>query len=184
MHPTDEHLARKAQKGDKKAVEILYERYVRAIHRFCWYQLHDTYVAQDLTQDIFVEMVHSLPSFEGKGSFKNWIYAIAKHLVLAHLRKKYNLPQTQLTDWIPDPNNSSWIDPDEKKQKQHKQRVLQVLLSNLSKNERQLLTLSYVQNYTSKEVARVTGRTPESVRVAIHRALKKLRRLVESYEQF
>lgn len=175
---TDEELVKNALNHDMSAVEKLYDRYIEPMYRFCWYQLHDEQVAQDLTQDIFVEMIHSLKSFSFSGSFKNWLYTIAKRLVCHHLREKYQLPKTTLGDWIPDEDNSDWIDPDEERQQGVKRATVDALLSVLKPAEQEAITLVYLQNYSSKEAGVVTGRTPESIRVLVHRALKKLQKKV------
>lgn len=175
--PSDEQLVQRARTHDTQAIAALYDRYVSALYRFCMYQLHDTSVAQDLTQDVFIDMIHSLPTFRGTGSFKNWLYTIAKRKVLGFLKEKYQLPKSSLGDWIPDSSNDAWIDPDETRQTQQKESAVQKLLHLLTAPERKAIELVYLHNYTSKEAARVTGRTPESIRVLVHRAIKKLARL-------
>lgn len=167
-------LITKAIAGNSEAVGQLYDRYVKAIHRFFWYQLHDNSLAEDLTQDTFIEMIHSLHSFSGNGSLKNWLYSIAKRQLLHHLERKYKLPEEKLTDWLPDDANDL-IDPDEEKQQRAKERTLHTLIATLSPEEQKLIKLVHLHGYTSKEAGKVTGKTPISIRVALSRALKKLR---------
>lgn len=172
---TDEDLIRKALRGNQSAIGSLYDRYVAAIYRYCWYQIHDEALAQDLTQDVFVQMIHSLRSFSFTGSFKNWLYTIAKRVVFDYLEEKYKFPKTTLGEWIPDEKPDDWIDPDEEKQQRVKERLVTALLSVVKPEEKEIIKLVYLQNYTSREAGAVTGRTPESVRVIIHRALQKIR---------
>lgn len=169
---SDEKLVSQAVHGDEQSMSRLYDRYAQAIFRYCFYQLGDEAIAQDLMQDTFVEVIHSLRTFNFTGSFKSWIYTIAKRLVFAQLREKYRLPKTILHDWLPAPQDPDWID--EKFQAQKKEKAVKKLLSRLKPKERQVIELTYLQQLTSKEAGAVTGRTPESVRVIVHRAIKKL----------
>ncbi len=172
-HAPDEQLVRAALTGKAPAVAMLYDRYAQAMFRYCLYQLGDEALAKDLMQDVFVEMIHSLRSFSFQGSFKNWLYTIAKRQVLAALRQKYQLPKSSLGDWIPSlTGDPAWIDP--KKQDDKKQQTVNLLLKSLKPQERTLIELTYLRGFSSREAASVTGRTPESVRVTVHRALKKL----------
>ncbi len=170
----DSAIVSLAKRGNQDAFATLYKRYVDAIHRFCWYQLHDEDQALDCTQQTFVEVIKSLKSFSGSGSVKNWIYAIAKRQVLQVIREKYQLPSEPLGEWIIDEQNPDWVDPDAQVQQTHHEHVVEKLLQQVSNDEATLLRLVYLQGYTSREAGAVTGKTPESVRVILHRAIKKL----------
>ncbi|PWU22755.1 hypothetical protein C5B42_05180 [Candidatus Cerribacteria bacterium 'Amazon FNV 2010 28 9'] len=172
--PTDEQLAHRAATGNQDAISLLFERYSEAIYRFCFFQLRDSELASDLTQDTFIEMVHSLKTFSHTGSFKNWLYMIAKRQILHAIREKYECPKAEFGDWLPDESNANWID--EKEQQKLREETVATLLSTVSPIEAQILQLLYCDGYTSKEAATVTGKTPESVRVIAHRAIGKLRK--------
>lgn len=171
---TDEELIRQAQRGGRTAISALYEQYVDAMHRFFWYQFHDNTVAEDLTQDTFVEMIHSLPSYQGNGSVKNWIYAIAKRQALHFLSEKYNIPKESLQDWVPD--DAQLIDPDEKVQQETNRKRVEKLLETLPAKDREAIQLTKLRGLSSGEASKVTGDAPLSIRVRVHRALKKLRK--------
>jgi RNA polymerase sigma-70 factor (ECF subfamily) len=163
-----------AQHGDRHSIGELYEQYVDPIHRFFWYQFHDNTIAEDLTQDTFVELIHSLPSYRGDGSAKNWIYAIAKRQALHFLQEKYRIPKETLPDWLPD--DDTLIDPDEQRQHEANRRRVEMLLQSLSKEDRKVVELTKLRGLSSTEAASVTGDTPVSIRVRVHRALKKLQK--------
>src|SRR5258708_28290922 len=174
---TDETLVRKALRGDEHAVATLYDRYSLAMFRYCFYQLGDEKQAEDLMQDAFVEMIHSLKSFSFQGSFKKWLYTIAKRQVLSAIRQKYQLPKAILGDWVAASEEADWID--EEKQQAVKEKTIQKLLHRLRPDERKAIELTHLRGYTSREAAAVTGKTPESIRVSVHRALKKLAHLYD-----
>jgi len=97
---------------------------------------------------------------------------IAKHVLAKWLRSKYDLPTTQLFDNLSQPEES--IDPE--KQSQVVVRV-EKLLSTLSKTEREVISLRFLQNYTTKEVAIKLNISVSNVKVITHRTLKKLQNM-------
>lgn len=167
----DQQLLELAKNGHAEAVSLLYRKYVDAVYRFCYWQTNQrAELAEDLTQDTFVEMVKSLSTWRGQGSFRNWLYTIAKRQIARWLRKQYQLPTTPLFDQLPQPEEL--IDP------QHQQRRLnQVsqLLESLPETESQVLQLRYLNNYSVAEVAKKLELSVSNVKVIAHRALKKLK---------
>ena len=72
-----EALIRRAQRGDSTAVTELYEMHVEQIYRYVAYRVPDN-EAEDITSDVFINMVESLPSFTYTGApFEAWLYRIA-----------------------------------------------------------------------------------------------------------
>lgn len=175
MAKSDTDLVRDALAGNQAAISAIYERYGQAMYRYCFYQLGDSEQAADLAQDVFIAMIHSLKTFSFNGSFKNWLYTIAKRQVNKQLREKYNLPKASLEDWLPGADDSDWLDPD--RSQEIRDRQVKKLLSLLSPTEALILTLTQLRGYSSKEAAAVTGKTPESIRVIVHRTIKKLAKL-------
>ena len=169
---TDEQLVRLAGDGVQDAVAELYEKYVDAIYRFCYWQTNQSADAEDLTSDIMLDMAKGLKNFAGKSSFKNWLYAIAKNHLAHWLRRKYELPLIPLDETIE--NSSRWIDPEEQ---EGSRRRLASLFKKLSLREQKLLTLRYLRGYTVAETAKSLKLSTGNVKVLTHRALTKLRQL-------
>lgn len=169
----DNQLITLAQNGSQEAIATLYEKYVDAIYRFFWWQTNrNVEVAEDLTQDIFLEMAKSINKFNNQGKFKNWLYTIAKRQLSAWLKQKYDLPKEALFDNLALPENS--IDPEKQNQTIKK---VEKLLGKLSEVERSVVVLRYLKNYSVKETAQELKLTASNVKVIAHRALKKLRQM-------
>jgi len=120
----------------------------------------------------FFEVVKSLPRFTFKGSFKNWIYTIAKRQLNTWLRRRYQLPQQQLLANIED--NADWIDP---KLQSKKVILLETLLVKIKNQEQLVLRLRYLQNLSVRETAENLSISESNVKVIAHRAIKKLQLL-------
>lgn len=172
----DFDLIKHAQDGNTTALAQLYDRYVDAIYRFCFWQTgRAKEVAEDLTQDVFLEMTKSIHKFKYKGSFKNWLYTIAKRKVTAWVREKYNLPQLPLFDTVQAAED--WIDPAEQEKKKIQ---AEKLLSLLEKTEEQVIRLRYLKTLSVRETASELSITETNVKVITHRALNKLKELAKN----
>jgi RNA polymerase sigma-70 factor (ECF subfamily) len=173
MQDPDLVLVQMAKDGHQAGLENLYRKYVEPIYRFCYWQTNRSQDAEDLTQDIFIEMAKSVRTFKGTASFKNWLYVIAKRQIAQWIKKKYDLPMFPLFDEIPEPEN--WIDPDNQ---QLKKASLTQLLDLLSSPEQAVLTARYLENLSVVETATKLKLSLANVKVLTHRALKKLQQKV------
>ena len=75
--------------GDEAALQILVERYQKALYAFIYRQVGDVEDAADLTQKAFVNVFLKAKQFEGKASFKTWLYQIAVNLCKNHFRANH-----------------------------------------------------------------------------------------------
>ncbi|MFF4319342.1 sigma-70 family RNA polymerase sigma factor [Streptomyces sp. NPDC001568] len=93
-------LALAARDGDP----VKTDRFVRALHRDVWryvaYLSSDSQAADDLTQDVFLRALRSLPRFEGRSSARTWLLSIARRTVVDSHRHAAARPRTaDRTDW-------------------------------------------------------------------------------------
>ncbi|PIR75566.1 MAG: hypothetical protein CO030_02135 [Candidatus Magasanikbacteria bacterium CG_4_9_14_0_2_um_filter_42_11] len=78
-----------ATHGDREAFGQLYDLYIKEIYRFVYYKTHQKETAADITADIFVKALHKIDTFDAmKGSFRTWLYTIARSAVIDHYRTK------------------------------------------------------------------------------------------------
>jgi len=170
---TDTQLIKLAQAGHQDAVAQLYEKYVEAIYRYCYWQTNrNKEEAEDLTQDVFIQMAKSIKNFKGEGSFKNWLYTIAKRQVNKWISRKYDATMTPLFDNIVE--TEEYIDPVEQEKKVS---LLNDIISNLKPRAQKILKLRFLRNYTVSETALAVGVTESNVKVITHRALRQLQGL-------
>src|SRR6266478_8657692 len=80
--PEDQNLVPRARAGDRKALEDLIERHQAWIYNIALRMLYHPQDAEDATQEILVKAVTALSSFEGRSSFRTWLYRIAVNHVL------------------------------------------------------------------------------------------------------
>jgi RNA polymerase sigma-70 factor (ECF subfamily) len=85
---SDLELAKAAASGDALAFEKLYEQYNRRVYSLCLRMLGDQSAAEDLTQDVFLQVYRKIGSFRGDSAFTTWLHRLTVNQVLMHLRKR------------------------------------------------------------------------------------------------
>ena len=84
----DFDLAQSASKGDMVAFEELYKRHHRRVYSICLRMLQNTSEAEDLTQDVFIQLYRKIGSFRGDSAFTTWLHRMTVNQVLMHFRKR------------------------------------------------------------------------------------------------
>ncbi len=160
-----------AQSGDWAALEALYEYFFEPLYRFCYWQCQDEATAEDLTSETMMEMVKSIQRYSNKGSFKNWLYTIAKRKVFRWIRQhKYCEVKVDFSAWE-FPDSICLIDPENEAKKA---KYLDTLLSVLPDLQKTILELRYLDKLSVKEVAKQLSLSENQVKVYALRAKKKV----------
>ena len=94
LRQPDEALLRSAQRGDETAFAQLMRDYELPIFNYVLHSVGNYHLAEDLTQDIFLRALRSLPGFSFRSKFTTWLFAIAKNRILDELRTNGRRPST------------------------------------------------------------------------------------------
>lgn len=84
---TDEQLIQWVADGDSSCLATLFERHHRAVYQFILQITRHRAQSEDLVQDVFLKILRKAKSFRGEGSFKAWMFNIARNITLDYLRK-------------------------------------------------------------------------------------------------
>ena len=83
----------------KELLAELFDRYHQDVYTYLYRLCHDVSLAEDLTSEVFVEVVRSIAAFRGRSDIKTWMFSIARHQWYQHLRrKKRQIPTESLHD--------------------------------------------------------------------------------------
>ena len=85
---SDEQLIEWIARGDRSCLGTLFERHHRALFNFVFQMTRNAALAEDLVQETFLRMLKAAGSFRGDGSFKSWMFHIARNQVYDHLRRE------------------------------------------------------------------------------------------------
>lgn len=167
-----------AQKGDKDAFSKIYRMFSRRIFRYCFLNLHDHDLAQDISQETFIKAWKNLPSFShfAGGSFQAYLFKIAKNSIIDFSRKK---KETSLEGAMEIEANEK---PDENLVREETSKKVWEALSLLKEEEKQIVILRYFEELSFTEISKVLGIREGALRVKIHRVLKKMKEVLEETE--
>jgi RNA polymerase sigma-70 factor, ECF subfamily len=168
----------RAQQGDHAAFEAIYNQFAEGLFRYLYSRCGDATLAEELLGELWVRVVERLPAFrfpagEPGAAFAGWLYRIARNLVIDNGRRvaSRGVPLAEtLSSTEPQPEEQL-IARDEKEE-------LRGAFEQLTEDQREVLLLRFVEERSSAEVARLTGRSEGAVKVMQHRALDSLARLM------
>ncbi|OGD86740.1 hypothetical protein A2870_02775 [Candidatus Curtissbacteria bacterium RIFCSPHIGHO2_01_FULL_41_11] len=169
------NLITRAQKGDHEAFGQIYGIFYGRIFRYCKFNTYQEEIAQDICQETFLKAWAKLPLFSQKGgSFQAYLFKIARNLII-DLSRKHKEEQLQKHQEI-----ASAEDLEEKVEKRENIAKVQKALSQLEELDRQIIILNYFEDMTGREVAKIVGIREGNLRVKTHRALKKLKEILQT----
>ncbi len=172
---TDKNLVEKA-KADRQAFASLYQKYSEKVFNYFWYRLnHDSEVAQDLMQDVFLRAFNDLSRFKDQSySYLTYLLKISHNLLVDYYKKPKDVSLDELAvdipDDVPEEVTQHLEDCDKEKAK-----VLWQEIQTLSLHDRDILLLFYRKNLKIAEIAKIKGRSTNAIKLALSRARKKLK---------
>ena len=157
-------------------LEWLYIDCYDRIYRFCVYRLFDKQKAEDLTSAVFLHAARNIRSVNNTTAqgYRNWLYAVAVNqtntFIRKHLRKKKffeNLLASQCDQCcITDHSHLDWPH-------------LHKAISTLSPKEQAVITLRFFEQMPHSQIAAILNEKEPGIRTALHRSLKKLKKIIE-----
>lgn len=170
----------------KIAFDKIYDSYHQDLYRFIFYMVKNKEVTEDLLQEVYIKILKSYESFEGKSSQKTWLFSIARHTTIDYFRsqKRKRSHILNLFDWsekgdyIPDENPL----PEELVMKSERERQIYSFLDQCTVDQKSVLILRFIQSFSIKETAEILNFSESKVKTTQHRGLKKLRELLDHKE--
>jgi RNA polymerase sigma-70 factor, ECF subfamily len=174
---SDEALLGSIAKGDRNAMRLLFVRHNLRIYRFILRIVGNEVTAEDLVNEVFIEVWRSAHRFEARSQVTTWILGIARFKALSTLRQR---PSEALDDDFVESIEDSADNPEMAVQKADRSAVLQTCLKQLSNTHRQVIDLIYYHGQSIEEVARITGIPENTVKTRAFHARKRLAELIEA----
>ena len=170
-----------AQKGDPRCFESLYNRHRRHVYSLCLRMSRNTAEAEDLTQEVFLQLFRKVSTFRGDSAFSTWLHRVAVNVVLMHLRKKsLPLAPEPLDSQQPDRARNEIGVTDERLAVSIDRIVLERSVNSLPPGYRVVFMLHDVQGYEHKEIAQMMRCSVGNSKSQLHKARLKLRSNLES----
>ncbi len=163
-------------------LERAIEQYGKATYNFAYRLTRNESDAADLTQEAFIRVYRAWRSFVPGTSFLSWVYRIVTNLYRDELRRRKGRYQEE----IPDDNAPQEfgggrplaVEPIDEYVEQQMSEPVAKALEELTPDQRAVLVLADIEEYSYQEIAEVVGCSIGTVRSRLHRARNQLRRLV------
>jgi RNA polymerase sigma-70 factor (ECF subfamily) len=161
-----------AARHDLACFVPIYDHYAPRIYLYCLRRVGSSQEAEDLTSMTFTRALGALTDYRG-GSIAAWLFSIARHAIADYYRETRidNVSLDQFEDVLPDFSSP----PVEQLIHDERCVYLHNLIATFSTEEQELLALSISGELTSEEIGVVIGKKASTVRMRIHRLLKRLR---------
>ncbi len=175
----DEILITKFKEGDQDAFSKLMGKYKTFIFSYVRRKTSSDDDADDITQEVFVNVYKALPKWQPRASFKTWLYTIARNRCIdyhrARARRRFHYidddeeftPILQATD--------IYSNPEKMAEESELRRIISEAIEQLSPKQKEVFILYRYQGLQIKEIAETLGIAEGSVKVHHHRAMKKLK---------
>jgi RNA polymerase sigma-70 factor (ECF subfamily) len=175
---TDFELTRAAASGDMIAFEEIYQRHHRRVFSICLRMLQNAFEAEDLTQDVFIQLYRKIGSFRGDSAFTTWLHRLTVNQVLMHFRKRtVKFEKTTEEGDTPEQVVTGTADPE--RMRIVDKIALENAIEQLPAGYKNVFVLHDVEGFEHEEVARILGCSVGTSKSQLHKARLKLRKLLK-----
>jgi RNA polymerase sigma-70 factor (ECF subfamily) len=167
-------LVEQAQAGDTAALEELYLIHFDRIFSYLQLSVGNRHDAEDLTTQTFLKMLEAIGRFRWRSvPFSAWLFRIAHNVAMDHFRaSRRSEPREEVPEPEPDPASSA----EEEAMQSIGRASLLELIEDLSPDQKQVLTLKFVFDFSNAEVAQILRKSEGAIKSLQHRALASLHR--------
>ena len=174
---SDYVLARAAARGITTAFGDLYERHRRRVYAVCLGMARNSAEAEDLTQEVFIHLMHKIGTFRGESRFTTWLHRLTVNLVLMHFRRCGTQRRRQPNDR----KTTTWLNGAHLAGAAVVDRIaLKSALAQLPRGCRSVFVLFDIAGCKHHEIAKLLGCSVGTSKSQLHRARMKLRGLLSA----
>ena len=179
MKNNDAQLIQRVLEGDDTAFSALVRKYQRSVHALAWRKIGDFHIAEDITQDTFLQAYQRLSTLKEPQRFASWLYVIAANYCKMWLRKKrlstQPLEETSSAQLEKATYSGYVIAENERTTAETQREVVKKLLAKLQESERTVITLYYLGEMTYEEISEFLGVSVAAIKNRLYRARRRLK---------
>ena len=178
----DEMLVAQFQAGRPDAFDDLMKRYKGQIYAYLLRSVKNYEDAEELTIEVFFKAYRALDTWKPQARFSTWLYKIAHNLSIDFHRAKSRRQTYSLDDdefVLDEPTAIDlWSNPEWEVEEKDRHRVIREAIDQLSPKQKAVFMLNRYQGLQIKEITKVLGMAEGTVKIHLHRAVKKLQTLL------
>jgi RNA polymerase sigma-70 factor (ECF subfamily) len=197
-------LVRALRRGDEESFAAVVDAYSPALLRLATTFVRTRDVAEEVVQDTWLGVIHGIDRFEGRSSFKSWLFTILRNTAISRAeRERHSMPMSSLIDDdgdgpVIDPDRflpadhpqwpghwaigpTAWPVPEEGLMATETREVIAGAIRALPPPQRAVIALRDIEGWPAQEVCEALDVSEGNQRVLLHRARTKVRAALESY---
>lgn len=180
-------LIEQLKQGDEAAFKTIVTTWQDMVYNTALGILQNAEDAEDVAQDVFLQVHESIHSFKGESKFSTWLYRITITKSMDHIRRKKRKKRFAIVQSLFGQDNQPVIDPPDfhhpgvAMDNKEKAAVLFKAVKKLPENQQIAFTLHKIEGLSYQEVSDVMKTSVSSVESLLHRAKNNLRKLLEQY---
>ena len=174
----DARLMVSFQQGNVRDFELLMQRRYRSVLNLAYRFLGDATAAEDVAQDVFLQLFRSAATYRPKASFTTWLYTITRNACYSELRRRGRKPllfDEQAAGDPPAPDT-----PDSLEQAEL-QRAVKSAIASLPQGQRMAVILRRYEQLSYEQIAEVMGATESAVKSLLHRSRETLKEKLKGF---
>jgi len=185
----DAALMLRVKQGDTAAFTELVEKYKQPIMNLAYRTVRDMTEAEDLAQNVFVQVYKSASRYKSTAKFSTWLFTIARNLCLNEIRRRSRHPAESLDATHPDQDDQPLQQYEDKKTFSPPESLLQGelaqqidrALADLPENQRSAILLCRQEELSYEEIAETLGCSVSATKSLIHRGRETLKERLKAY---
>ncbi|MGQ9653801.1 MAG: RNA polymerase sigma factor [Thermodesulfobacteriota bacterium] len=177
-----------AQEGDRESFERIVIAYQQKVFNLAFRLLGEREEAEDLTQEVFINVFRHIGEFRGESQFSTWIYQVTTNHCrnrLKYLRRRFH----HVTESIDDPVSTEEGEmgreipdegeiPEDQLYRRQVQELVQIALGRLRQEYREAVVLRDIQNLSYQEISEILGVPEGTIKSRLHRARWELKEIL------
>ena len=165
-----------AAAGDRSAARALYDAHVERVHRIAYRLCGDADMAEDLTQDVFIQLFRKLDQFRGESSFSTWVHRVALTVSLNAMRKvkRFRARETEIDEAVHFEQAEGEIEPDLRDR-------LKAAIDALPDGIRAALVMHTIEGYSHSEIGEALGIAEGTSKARVFDARARLKKALAPF---
>ena len=183
MKNSDVALIQRVLAGDDDAFSVLVRKYQKQVHALAWRKIGDFHIAEEITQDTFLQAYKRLTTLKEPQRFVGWLYVITVNECNTWLRKKRldtqsleHLNPTDKEQLEKEAYSEFVVEENERISGQTQRDVVKKLLAKLGESERTVMTLHYFGEMSCSEIGTFMGVSTNTIKSRLRRAQQRLKK--------
>ena len=183
----EQELIELVKKKDRAAFKTLVDTWQDMVYNTALGILQNAEDAEDVSQEVFIQVYESVSSFKGESKFSTWLYRITITKTTDHIRKKKRKKRFAFIQSLYGNNDEQIVDPPDffhpgiSLENKENGEILFKAIEQLLPNQKAAFILSKLENLSYKEIAEVMNLSEAAVDALLQRAKDKLKKILKNY---